>query len=147
MRIARNIVPTAKATSTQGKLQDDGITYNQTGVTYNDSRYAYGGFYGLSDVQPTISLVASEIPRGIASRTQALLSDQGITYNQSGVSYNDLRYLYAGIYGFTDVTPLLSRVMNPIPMIVSAEDIYSAPLPPQQNAGMLMGILGLTYPS
>lgn len=48
-------------------------------------------------------------PKAIAQSTQALLNDEGITYNQAGVTYNDIRYTYGGVYGQQDDFP--SRVV------------------------------------
>lgn len=80
--------------------------------------------------------------------TDAQVENQGYTYNQAGFTYNQIGVMYGGIYQqnqdlapafFNDTAMLLN------PSISSIIDIYS-PFNPDLNKGMLMGILGLTYP-
>ena len=44
MRKIKTIKPRGEAGRTVATLYDDGITYNETGVTFNDA-IAYGGIY------------------------------------------------------------------------------------------------------
>lgn len=128
--LARDIKPILSGGTTQGHVSDPGITYNEAGVSYNDSRYSYGGFYGRSDFIPTFSLVHNLKPILAGGTTQALVNDQNITYNQIGVSYNDSRYTYGGLYGFTDVRPLISLAKEIKPTITGYEDVYTQFVPP-----------------
>lgn len=62
MRIISDIRPSGKASKSPGGVSDPGITYNEPNVSYNDGRYTYGGFYGFSDVVPSVSLASSPRP-------------------------------------------------------------------------------------
>lgn len=53
--VANQIVAKIGVGRSQGSVSDLGITYNEAGVVYNDSRYTYGGFYGVSDVVPIVA--------------------------------------------------------------------------------------------
>lgn len=142
--MADSFIPTGEIVSSQGNVENQGITYNQTGATYNDSRYLYGGFYGFSDFVPliltgdTIQGLRDFYPSLTIGNSQAFIENQGLTYNQPGVTYDNSGDVYGGMYGFSDG--------ETIPNIVGAIDIYIAVLSPTQNSGMLIGILGLTYP-
>jgi hypothetical protein len=150
MRVAKNIAPKGNASaSPQSHLSNDLVSYNEANVTYNDIRYSYGGYYGFTDItRPTISLASIIQPLLAGTETLAHLLNQAITYNEVNVSYNDLRYSYGGVYGFTDVVPIIARVYNPKPRITHFADIYNAGsvTPPSSNSGMLIGMLGMTYP-
>lgn len=90
----------------------------------------------IKDIKPTLRV----------GKTNTQIYDQGITYNEAGVSYNDARYAYGGIYGF-DIYPLVNKGVDIRPRIVAAGDFQgTAPTPPTGNSGMLIGMLGLTYP-
>lgn len=117
-----NDAPNLTGENTQAQVFEQGITYDQVGFTYDQIGIAYGGIYNTDeDVIPTISLAENIIPR------IAMISDEG--------------------RGFTD--PIISLAETIRPSIFGYSDIYTnnTPPPPQPNAGMLMGILGLTYPS
>ena len=70
----------------------------------------------INDIKPTIK----------GSKTQSNLEDQGISYNESGISYNESGIYYGGVYGFSDVQPIFSKVMDPKPSITAYSDIYLA---------------------
>ena len=101
-------------------------------------------------------------------KTNAAVSDPGITFNESGVSFDDSRYSFGGVYGY-DVVPIPTVVRNIVasasmrrtvfppvalakdvrPTIAGYRDIYNlggTTTPPSGNSGMLIGMLGLTYP-
>ncbi|SRR5258708_5492558 len=91
------------------------------------------------------NIVQDIIPIATASKTQAQLNDPGITYNQGGVSYNDSRYTYGGVYNQSDVEPAVFTVSNVNPSITGYSDIYTAAvvLPGLVPMGLLHD---LTYP-
>lgn len=71
------------------------------------------------------------IPSLMVQSTDAQVFDQSITYNQIGVSYNDSRYSYGGIYkAGEDIVPLISIANTPTPSIIGYADIYTTPTPP-----------------
>jgi hypothetical protein len=146
MRIIDDIKPKASAKRTNAQVNNPGITYNEAGVSYNDARYAYGGVYD-SDVFPSFLTTASIRPSSFAKPTLAQLNSVSITYNEAGVSYDDSRYAYGGIYGQQDVFPSFVLSTSIRPRIVFAGDFQgTAILPPVTNSGMLIGMLGMTYP-
>lgn len=125
MRIIDNVKPKAFAKRTGAQLNNQGITYNEAGKTYNEAGLAYGGVYGQQDSQLSITVVKTEKPISFALPTEAQLSNPGITYNEAGVSYNDSRYVYGGLYGAQNVFPLISLVYLEKPRIVNFGDIYT----------------------
>lgn len=79
--------------------------------------------------------------------TDASLVDQGYTYNQAGLTYNQVGVEYGGIQASNqDVTEMLFTTDPVTPHNIIFDDIYTPFVPPPKNSGMLMGILGLTYP-
>lgn len=134
MRIIDDIKPKATATRTNAQVNNPGITYNQAGVTYNDPLYAYGGVYD-SDVFPSFLTTASIKPRVFAKPTLAQLNSVSITYNESGVSYNDSRYAYGGIYGEQDVFPSFTLSTSIKPRIAGYADIYTQTV---NNLGIIL---------
>lgn len=143
--------PILSGGTTQAQVYDQGITYNQAGLTYNQIGIAYGGVYKQGqDVIPAISLAEQISPSLIGENTQAQVKDQGYTYNQAGFSYNQIGVMYGGIYNQNqDIIPIVSLAEQIVPSIYKYADIYKQGgtiTPPPGNSGMLMGILGLTYP-
>ncbi len=133
----------------QTKLADQGYTYNQAGFSYNQAGVQYAGAYNLgAEVIPAISLAAQIVLSAIIEKTQALLADQGYTYNQAGFTYNQAGVMYGGLYNINqDVAPaffndLASFVKPSISGIIDIQGGRAG----GGNSGMLMGILGLTYP-
>lgn len=116
-------------------------------------------------MQITVNL---DTPRASAQNTKALLFDQGYTYNEPGKTYNEVGMTYGGIYNYQeDIFPTISQAdsiiisakaiaqsspfisamnKNPIPSIYGYSDIYTPYVAPAANSGMLIGLLGLTYP-
>jgi hypothetical protein len=88
-------------------------------------------------------------PRGEAGRTVATLYDEGITYNETGVTFNDA-IAYGGIYNYgMDLKPIISLVRNRKPSIKSYDDIQDTETPILYR-GMPMGpgfFLYITYPT
>lgn len=108
-------------------------------------------------------------PSLIVGRTNARISDDGITYDEAGVTYDDIRYTYGGIYG-EDIYPQVVSARNDIPTNIHFQvnqntmnlqfglekarisffNNFNAsnitPGTPTTERGMLIGILGMTYP-
>ena len=81
------------------------------------------------------------------SGTDAVVEDQGITYNQAGMTYNQAGIMYGGVYNTDeDIVPLDLTFSQTIPVNMSFSDLYTPYVPVAPNHGMLIGILGLTYP-
>ena len=90
-------------------------------------------------------------------RTNVLVYDQGLTYNQANTTYEQIGIAYGGIYG-ADIQPIIarveanyyqthSRVKNIVPSIVLASDQSGRSTSERTlGAGMLIGMLGMTYP-
>lgn len=120
---------TISISPTQAQLADQGNTYNQAGLTYN-SPVQYGGVYNTNqDTIPSIFVAKLDIPSiNILNdfislkipATQALLEDQGYTYNQAGFTY-DQAIAYGGVYNSNQ---------DVLPLELSFTDIYSPFVPP-----------------
>lgn len=97
---------------------------------------------------PLPSFVKKETASSFASRTDSLLYDQGITYNEAGLTYNEIGIAYGGVYGAQDKRNIVSFAREVLPHNHVIRDLPGqAPTPPPaENSGMLIGILGLTYP-
>ena len=91
------------------------------------------------------------IPSLTGENTDALVEEQGYTYNQPGMTYNQAGVMYGGVYNYgEDVIPAISLATSPVPSISGYADIYS-PFVPDPDKGMLIGpgitAFGfLTYP-
>lgn len=58
--------------------------------------------------------------------TQALVNNQGYTYNQANFTYNEIGVEYGGIYNYgEDIIPTVSLSHNPIPDILSDNLVIS----------------------
>lgn len=55
-------------------------------------------------------------PRLNVGRTNAQLSDPGITYNESGITYNEIGLTYGGAYG-NDIYPVIAGVKDRKPTL------------------------------
>lgn len=87
------------------------------------------------------------IPDLSGENTQAQVYEQGITYDQAGITYDNVGIAYGGVYNTNeDVVPLVSLAENISPFIAGYSDMYSQYVPPAADHGMLIGMLGLTYP-
>jgi hypothetical protein len=90
-------------------------------------------------------------PIAIVKKTNAQLSNPGITYNEEGVTFNDERYTFGGvgIDGERDIFPFIASIKDIKPRISGFEDIGSSiQETPGDTQGMPMGLLlSLTYPS
>ena len=142
--------PSLTGENTDALVENQGYTYNQAGLTYNQAGVMYGGVYNVNqDIVPTVSLASNIVPSLMGENTQAKLEDQGYTYNQAGLSYNQAGVMYGGIYNRNeDIVPLVSLASQNYPTVAGYSDIYTpgGTPPPPTNSGLLMGILGLTYP-
>ena len=80
--------------------------------------------------------------------TQALVANQGYTYNQSGLTYNQIGVQYGGVYNYNqDLVPMLFTTNTTNPSAISFTDLYSIGFTRYLYAGMPMGLLlDLTYP-
>ena len=118
---------------TDAVVEDQGITYNQAGMTYNQAGIMYGGVYNVNeDIYPFFSLFANDYPLHLnITGTDAGLEDQGYTYNQVALTYNQLGVMYAGIYNSNeDIVPLLVQAKETIPSVSGFIDIYTPFIPP-----------------
>jgi hypothetical protein len=83
-------------------------------------------------------------------QTQATLVNQGYTYNEPGLTYNQAGVMYGGVNFATEDIIVPSLFLDATtPHLQGIYDKYTpgaAPTPPSSNSGMLIGILGLTYP-
>lgn len=164
---ARQITPKMVVAITARGLSDPGITYNEVGVTYNDSLYTYGGLYG-NDITPavnevnslkpkarievlsTIPQVTAIKPKAVAVRTGVGVSDPHITYNQSGVTYNDPSYTYGGLYG-RETTPVIVQANSIKPKnLVTRNDMTVGitsiqPKATVERTGVMVSNPGITY--
>lgn len=69
--------------------------------------------------------------------TNSLISNQEITYNEVGISYNEDGYVYGGLYGSSDG-------LQPVMTIGYGQD--SAEVTPVFRSGLSMGLLlAITY--
>ena|ERR1051326_210620 len=57
---SRFTIPSASARTTTQQITAGTTTYNQSGITFNESGYQYGGLYNYKDIQPLI--VATMVP-------------------------------------------------------------------------------------
>lgn len=142
MRVVKAVKPTIVIGKSHATINDEGITYNEAGVTYNEAGVSYGGLYDY-DVSPLISQAKGNAPTMNVGRTRAAIYDQDITYNEAGLSYNEAGYAYGGFYEH-DIYPLISGARAISPRIVLSGDLQGTQS--AGNSGMLMGIMGLTYP-
>ena len=119
---------------TQSLLENQGYTYDQAGFTYNQAGIAYGGVYNTNqDVIPMDLSVEEGIEpiddspsfvilndlmylKMVIPPTQALLENQGYTYNQAGFTYDQAGILYGGVYNTNQ---------DVVPIELSFIDIYS----------------------
>ena len=139
----------------QTKVADQGYTYNQAGLTYNQAGVQYGGVYLVDqNILPLVASVSPILFSNQASATNAKLLDQGYTYNQPGFSYNQAGVDYGGVYltnqdiapsflndSATIITPRISGIID-----IGIIGTGGGTITPPTNSGMLIGILGLTYP-
>ena len=133
--------------STQAKVYNQGYSYNQDGFSYNQPNVNYGGVTNynqdvmpiLADyisVQPTLSFL-TDMVKLVIGATQTRNYEQGYSYNQSGLTYNQVGVSYGGVYNYNQ---------DVVPATLTFSDVYSIFVPPSGNSGLLIGILGLTYP-
>ncbi len=103
--------------STQALVKDQGYTYNQSGFTYNQAGVFYGGRQNLNqDIIPIFSTASleklslramTEFIDMTLVQTDAIIKDQGYTYNQAGLTYNETGVFYGGVqYQSQDILPL-----------------------------------------
>lgn len=133
MRIIEDIKPTVTASRTDASVNDQHITYNEVGVTYNDPLYQYGGQYGQQDVFPSIRAIIYQNLPVTSMRTAGTILDQHITYNQTGITYNEAGYFYGGYNVAEQILPLISLASNIYPRIALSGDIQITTPPPVNN--------------
>lgn len=103
------ITPSLDGKNTQAKLANQGYTYNEAGLTYNQPGKQYGGIYQRDqDIIPTLSLAKNVVPTAFSSRVQP--SSKG-------------------------VVPTVSLANNIKPSIFAFSDIYTRPEAPLGKAG------------
>lgn len=80
-------------------------------------------------------------------KTTVLLNDQGYTYNEAGQSYNEAGVAYGGLYGY-DTVSIVQSIKIDKPYVSFSFNVGGSVLPGERiiEAGMLMGVLGITYP-
>ncbi len=77
-------------------------------------------------------------PSLTGENTDALVENQGYTYNQAGFTYNQVGVMYGGVYNTNqDIVPLVSLAETIMPMIAGYSDIYQ-PFIPDPDKGMLI---------
>ena len=150
-----SIKPVIRIGRTNVTISNQGYTYNESGFTYNQIGWQYGGKFG-QDITPIVSLsksvkpkmqVASIKPSLKVNRTNVVINNQGYTYNEAGFTYNELGWMYGVIFGH-DIYPLIANAVLTKPRITLGRDFGAKVTPPTPtgNSGMLIGMLGLTYP-
>lgn len=132
---------------TQAQSENQGYSYNQASLTYNQAGVFYAGLYSQNeDIIPILLNGNIEVPfikispetlDLILTNTNASLYDQGNTYNQAGLTYDQAGIAYAGLY---------NQNQDVLPLTLTFNDIYISKTVPPKNSGYLIGILGLTYP-
>ena len=144
------IKPTLIVLPTQAQSDDGFLTYNQAGITYNELGETYGGAYGpIDDIRISVKFNL-ESPNMIVGQSDASLSEQNITYNQSGISYNEGTVMYGGLAGQTDKPPIMQLFTHQKPNIIFSDfsGTTSSGGTVILYAGMSMGLLlALTYPT
>ena len=76
----------------------------------------------------------------IIPQTDAVLTDQGYTYNQAGVTYNQAGVTYGGITNpIADVVPMVLSAVATTPSIAIITDVYTLAPKPQPNPVMGVG--------
>lgn len=84
--------PKAAASRTNKQLYDEQIVYNQTGFSYNQAGYAYGGLYGQDvamltasavNISPSISLAGDFQAQNLAAKL-LLTEDSNFITTQDG---------------------------------------------------------------
>lgn len=142
MRIISDVKPSMTVAKTKARVVDPGITYDEPGVAF-DANYIYGGITDY-DVSPLLNTPITQRPTLQMGRTEAQLYDQGYTYNEPGISFDQVGVAYGGIYGY-DITPLVSMSISIFPHIILAGDFYTPGGGTVSRRGFLIGMLGLTY--
>lgn len=86
-------------------------------------------------------------PKMTVQKTNALIANQGYTYNESGLTYNEIGVQYGGIYNY-DIVPIIATATNTQPKINSITDMPNTLPVRVLKKGMSMGLLlDLTYPT
>ncbi len=105
----------------------------------------------ISDIAPVSNSIGDlKPPVTIVSKTTAQLYDPGITFNEPGITFNEPGIAFGGVYGAQGyVTVMNATARRDAPSnnhIVDFPGENPTPPPPTGNSGMLVGILGMTYP-
>lgn len=100
-------------------------------------------------IKPVVTIRQSPAIAATVQKTNALVYDQGFTYNEAGKTYNEVGVAYGGLYG-QDRMQMVATARQLLPSISFAGDfagtIAPTPPPPGGNSGMLVGMLGMLYP-
>lgn len=107
--------------------------------------WPYGGF---ADVVPETPVIRQTFMKNIGvrvGRTNRAVQNEGYTYNQAGFAYNQAGVSYGGLYD-GDILPLTSISRDNKPHIRMTGDIGFVAGTVSPNSGMLIGMLGMTYP-
>lgn len=108
----------------------------------------YWPYGGLPDVVPETPTIRHVFMKNIGvrvNRTNKAIQNQGYTYNEAGITYNQAGVMYGGIYG-GDIFRLVSTSRDTKPHIITTGDIGFAGGTASAGNGMLIGMLGMTYP-
>jgi len=133
---------TLNISTTQATLNNQGYTYNQAGLTYNQAGVQYGGVIKVNqDTQPLFASIDTEQRIDIfILQTQAILEDQGYSYNQAGFTYNQIGVMYGGVSQQNqDIAPLFATAYQVNPQIENIIDIYTTKPQPATNPSMGVG--------
>lgn len=88
------------------------------------------GAFTAADIIPSLSL----------GNTNAIVLDQGYTYNQSGFTYNQAGVDYGGVYQQQDIIPTISFAMNLPPTAIAQKTQVQL-----FNQGYVYNQAGFTY--
>jgi hypothetical protein len=146
LKVKNTLISKITIDKTNVKLYDQGYTYDESEMSYDEVGVAYGGVYG-HDIQLIKSIIFNTNPVVVVGKTNAQLHDQGITYNESGLTYDEVGYAYGGVYGH-DIQKIMSIASNKKPTTIYFTDAGGIQVSHGTvvlEKGMLIGILGLTY--
>lgn len=126
---------------TDAQIYEQGITYDNAGITYDNVGIAYGGVYDTNqDIVPLVSIAKSITPTLTGGTTQAQVAEQGYTYDNAGITYDQALVMYGGLYKTNqDVVPLVSLAETIYPTIYGYSDVYTPVTPPSKGNEMLIG--------
>lgn len=92
--------------------------------------------------------ITNVTPKTNLQRTEAAVENPGITYNETGFSYNQAGVAYGGLYG-NDITQIINLAQLQKPRVAIFSEVGGTQISHGTvvlDRGMLIGILGMTYP-